>query len=86
MKENKKPEVELYYGISLLEINKTMEADKVFTNLKNGTSVYNYDAIWYLALSSLKQEKYEDCALYLKQIPEDSEKFSKAQKLLNDLD
>lgn len=84
--EYKRPEIELYYGISLLEVNKTSEAATVFNELKNGKSVYKEDAIWYLALVYLKQEKYEECKSYLKKITKDSEKYSKAQRLLNDLD
>lgn len=84
--ENSTSEIELYYGISLLEIDKTKEAEKIFTSLKNGNSVYKEEAIWYLALSSLKQKKLEDCKKYLQQITKDAEKYSVAQKLLQDLD
>ena len=84
--ESNSPEIELYYGISLLEIDKTKEADKIFTNLKNGNSVYKEEAIWYLALSSLKQKKVVACKKYLQQITKDAEKYSVAQKLLNDLE
>lgn len=84
--EYKRPEIEFYYGVSLLEVNKTSEAETVFRDLKNGTSVYNQKAIWYLALTKLKLEDFESCKTYLKEISADSEEFEKAQELLNELD
>lgn len=84
--ENKSPEVEIFYGISLLEINETSNAETVFKNLKNGKSVYNQKAIWYLALTNLKLKEFEACENYLKEISKDSEEYEKAQKLLNELD
>ncbi|WP_339887409.1 tetratricopeptide repeat protein [uncultured Flavobacterium sp.] len=84
--ENKTPEIEFYYGISLLEINKTHEAEVVFNSLKEGTSVYSQRAIWYLALAKLKLKEFKACKNYLSQISSDSEDYEKAQELLKDLD
>ncbi len=84
--EYKRPEIELYYGISLLEFNKTTQAEVVFSDLKDGESVYNQKAIWYLALVKLKLGDFEACKSYLKEISSDSEDFEKAQELLKDLD
>lgn len=83
--EANNPEIQLYYAISSIEIDEYPKAKKLLENISNGTSVYKEDAIWYLALSNLKQNKIEPCKSYLKQIPEDSERFAEAQKLLNDL-
>lgn len=80
------PEIQLYYAISLIEMDDYLKAKILLENISQGNSVYKEDAIWYLALSSLKQKKYEDSKKYLQQISEDSEKYSQAQKLLNDLD
>ncbi|CAM3579078.1 tetratricopeptide repeat protein [Flavobacterium gelidilacus] len=86
LEEYKRPEIEFYYGISLLEVNKTAQAEVVFNNLKDGKSVYNQKATWYLALTKLKVEDFEACKTYLKEISSDSEDFEKAQELLNELD
>ncbi|MFC4738657.1 tol-pal system YbgF family protein [Flavobacterium ponti] len=80
------PEVQLFYAISLIETDKYSKAKILLENVSQGNSVYKEEAIWYLALSSLKQRKYDESKKYLKQITEDSEKYSSAQKLLNDLE
>ena len=80
------PEIQLYYGISLIETDNYSKAKILLENVSQGNSVYKEEAIWYLALSSLKQKNYEASKKYLQQITEDSEKYSSAQKLLNDLD
>lgn len=80
------PEIQLYYAISLIEIDNFSKAIILLENVSQGNSVYKEDALWYLALSSLKQKKYDACKKYLKQITQDSEKYKKAQSLLNDLE
>lgn len=80
------PEIQLYYAISLIEIDDYSKSNILLENISQGNSVYKEDAIWYLALSSLKQKKYNVTKKYLQQITEDSEKYSQVQKLLNDLE
>jgi predicted Zn-dependent protease len=80
------PEIQLYYAISLVETDKYSKAKILLENVSQGSSVYKEDAIWYLALSSLKQKHYEETKKYLQKISKDSEKYDSAQKLLNDLD
>ncbi len=86
LKSYKKPEIEFYYAISLLETDKFTESEAIFNSLKSGTSIYKDKSIWYLALSCLKQKKYEETKEFLKQIPEDAEDYDKAKKLLDELD
>jgi hypothetical protein len=86
LKEYDKPEVNYFYGISLLEENRYTESETVFNKLKTGTSIYKDKATWYLALSSLKQNKFDECKAYINQIPEDAEDYEKAQKLLKSID
>jgi tetratricopeptide (TPR) repeat protein len=86
LKDYDKPEVRFFYGISLLEENRYSEAETNFITIQNGTSVYKDKATWYLALSKLKQNQFDECKDYIKQIPEDAEDYEKAQKLLNKLD
>lgn len=80
------PEIQLYFAISLIETDNYSKAKILLENVSQGNSAYKEDAIWYLALSSLKQKNYEASKKYLQQITEDSEKYSSAKKLLDDLD
>lgn len=80
------PELQYYYAIALIETNDYTKAEILLNNIKSGTSVYKDKAIWYLALSNLKQSKFDECKTYLNQIPADAEDYVKAQKLLKDLD
>lgn len=82
----KNPELQLFYAIALIETNDFSKADVFLNAIKEGTSVYKDKAVWYLALSNLKQHKISECKLLLKQIPQDAEDFDKAQKLVKDLD
>ena len=70
----------------MLEVNKFTESEAIFNNLKSGTSIYKDKSTWYLALSNLKQKKYEETKEFLKQIPEDAEDYAKSEKLLDELD
>ena len=80
------PELQYYYAIALIETNDYTKAEILLNNIKSGTSVYKDKAIWYLALSNLKQNKFDECKIHLNQIPADAEDYVKAQKLLKDLD
>jgi predicted Zn-dependent protease len=80
------PELQYFYAIALIETDHYKNAELYLNNIKSGTSVYKEKATWYLALSSLKQKKFDDCKTYLNQIPADAEDYAKAQKLLKDLD
>jgi len=80
------PELQYFYAIALIETNHFRNAEIYLNNIKSGTSVYKDKAIWYLALSYLKQKKFDECKTYLKQIPGDAEDYAKAQELLKNLD
>jgi tetratricopeptide (TPR) repeat protein len=86
LKEKKTPEIQYFYGISLLETNKIQEAEAVFNELKAGTSIYKNKAIWSLALSKLKQKDYKACKEILLTIPSDYEDYDQVQELLKELD
>ncbi|MFD2724944.1 hypothetical protein [Hyunsoonleella rubra] len=79
-------ELQLYKGISLLELNRFDEADSLFGKLSADTSAYKNKATWYLALSKLKQKDYDACLQILKTIPEDADDYKQAQKLIKKLD
>lgn len=86
LKENKSPEIQYFYAVSLLEDNQFQKAETNLTELKSGTSIYKNKATWYLALSKLKQKEYKSCKEILLTIPDDYEDYDQVQELLNDLD
>ena len=85
-KDGSNKELQLYKGIALLELDKFDEADSLFSRLSNTPSVYKSKAIWYLALSKLKQKNHNACLDILRTIPEDADDYKQAQKLINKLD
>nr|WP_315149133.1 tetratricopeptide repeat protein [uncultured Flavobacterium sp.] len=86
LKTDKSAEIQYFYGVSLLEVNKLPEAESVFTALKSGNSIYKNKAIWSLALSKLKQKDYKSCKELLLTIPEDYEGNDQVDALLEELD
>jgi predicted Zn-dependent protease len=82
----RKPELQFFYAISLIETNNYAKAELFLDQLRSGNSVYKDRATWYLALSYLKQDKREDCKLMLNEIPSGAEDYDKAQQLLKELD
>jgi TolA-binding protein len=86
LKQNKTPEIQYFYGISLLEENQFAKAEAVFNELKSGTSVYKNKATWNLALSKLKQKDYKASKAILLTIPSDYEHYDQVEKLLKELD
>tara|TARA_R110002049_G_scaffold65035_1_gene170886 strand:- start:167 stop:901 length:735 start_codon:yes stop_codon:yes gene_type:complete len=79
-------EIKLYSGISNIELNNFVTADKLLADLGLGNSAYKNKAKWYLALSKLKQENYDASLEILKTIPEDTEDYEQVQKLIKKLD
>ncbi|MFM9826970.1 tetratricopeptide repeat protein, partial [Flavobacterium sp.] len=86
LKEKKSPEMQLFYSISLLEDNQFQKAEIQLMDLKLGNSIFKNKAIWYLALSKLKQKEYKSCKEILLTIPDDFEDYDQVQQLLNELD
>jgi predicted Zn-dependent protease len=80
------PELQYFYAIALIETNNYQKADTLLKTIHQGTSSYKDKAIWYLALSNLKQEQWDECKKLLGQIPSDAEDYEKAQDLLHDLE
>ncbi|WP_158847061.1 hypothetical protein [Algibacter sp. L1A34] len=79
-------EFNLYSAISNIELDNYEKADDLLTDIANGNSVYKNKAIWYLALSKLKQNDELACVDILKTVPEEADDYERAQKLLNKLD
>ena len=78
-------EVSYYKGIAFVELLKFEEADALFIKVANGKSVFKYKAVWYHALSKLKQKDTGACKRLLKRIPKEAEDYSRAQELLDRL-
>jgi tetratricopeptide (TPR) repeat protein len=86
LKTDKSAEIQYFYGVSLLEDNRLLEAESVFNTLKSGNSIYKNKAVWSLALSKLKQKDYKSCKELLLIIPEDYEGNDQVDALLEELD
>ena len=82
----KNAEVQLYYGITFLELEQYPLAKVTFDKiLRYKDSGFVDDAQWYLALMALKQNDTAACKIYLEQIPEDSNYYENASDLLSRL-
>lgn len=86
LQKQKTAEIQFFYGVSLLEESHYKKAETVFNELKSGTSAYKEKAVWYLALSKLKQKDYDGCKEILQTISEDYEGYDQVQDLLDQLD
>jgi tetratricopeptide (TPR) repeat protein len=86
LKTNNTPEIQYFYGVSLLETDKIKKAETIFNDLKSGTSVYKDKATWNLALIKLKQNDYKACKEILLTIPQDYEDYVEVQSLLKELE
>lgn len=84
-KNNLGEEGNLFYAISLVEINQYDKAEAILQNIKKGNSVYKEKAIWYLGLSKLKQKQYDQSKFQLELLTKDAEEYEKAQELLKKL-
>ncbi len=86
LKENKSPEIQYFYAVSLLETDQFQKAEINLSDLRYGNSIYKNKATWYLALSKLKQKDYKSCKNILLTIPDDFEDYDQVQQLLNELE
>jgi hypothetical protein len=85
LKQNNSPEINYLYGISLLQDNRILEAEKVFSQLRNGNTIYKDNAVWCLALAKLKQKDYIACKNFILEIPEGADYYEVSRKLLREL-
>lgn len=86
LKENNSEEIKYFYAVSLLQVGKYVKAESIFKELEAGNSVYKEKAKWNLALSKLKQGKYDDCKAILQTISQDYEDYDEVEQLLEELD
>lgn len=86
LKENNTPELQYYYGVSLLQVSHYQKAEAVFNELKATNPVYKDKSLWNLALIKLKQKDYKGCRQILQTISQDYEDYDEVQELLDALD
>jgi predicted Zn-dependent protease len=79
-------ELQLYYAITNIELDNFKIADTELNKLINGKSAYKNSALWYAALSRLKQRNIDATIVLLKQVPEGADNYKEAQKLLDKLE
>lgn len=58
----------LYKGISLLELGKIKDAKTIFRDISNGDSFFKANALWYLALTHLRENDIVSCKNVLNQL------------------
>jgi thioredoxin-like negative regulator of GroEL len=78
-------ELQLYYGISLMETNQHDMARMSFEKIASGNSAFKEEAQWYLALNAFKQNDKTACKDFLSKIPKEAKEYNKAQALLCEL-
>nr|WP_294785146.1 CDC27 family protein [uncultured Flavobacterium sp.] len=86
LKENNSLEIQYFYAISLMQVDKFVKAETIFKQLEEGNSVYKEKAKWNMALSKLKQGKYQECKEILQTISQDFEDYDDVERLLEELD
>lgn len=77
--------LQYYYAVALLHNGEIENARKGLTALYNGTSLFRYDAAFYMALSYLKEKNRPLCKDWLNKIPAGAGVYNKAQELLKKL-
>lgn len=79
------PLLAYYFSITLIETGKEYEARTILMNLHNGSSVFKYDAAFYVALSFIKEDQPQEASAWLAKIPADNANYAKAQELMGKL-
>lgn len=75
-------EAQFFSSLCLLELKRYDEAIATLEPISNTANSWADEAQWYLALSYLRQNKEEECAAILRQIPQSNWHYPEAQKLL----
>ncbi|WP_299382499.1 tol-pal system YbgF family protein [uncultured Lacinutrix sp.] len=85
-KDPENSELQLYYAITNIELDNYKVADSQLNKIIAGESAYKDRALWYSALSRLKQKNIDATIVLLKQISEEADDYKEAQKLLDKLE
>lgn len=90
VKEDPKNDMLRYYlGVSQLKSDGAGDINEARANLSivaKNQSLLKYDAMFFMALSYLKEKNNADTKLWLNKIPKDANGYDKAQELLKKLD
>lgn len=81
----KNPLLAYYFAITLIETGQGYEARTVLQHLSEGQSVFKYDAVFYVALSLLKENRKEEAVQWLQKISKENANYAKAQELIAEL-
>lgn len=84
-KDSSNSYAQFYYGVALLQSGITEKARQTLIAVSKGSSAFQHEASFYVALSYLKEKDIVNCKKWLQQIPSTSGNFGKAQELLQDL-
>jgi tetratricopeptide (TPR) repeat protein len=80
-----KTEVQLAYSICLLELKEYNTALNTFKAISEGNSLLKQRAVWWMALTYLKQDLKGQAIEMLQSIPADAPDYEKAQQLLKEI-
>lgn len=78
-------EVQLFLAVSFVEENAFSKADNIYDSLITTPSAFQNQALYYAALSKLKQKNYDATKSLLQRISKDAEEYALAQKILRKL-
>jgi len=79
------PQLTYYFAITLIETGQGYEARTLFKHLYEGTSAFKYDAVFYTALSFIKEDNKSGAISWLQKIPADDRNYAKAKELISKL-
>ena len=74
--------LQLAKGICLMETSSYEEANSIFSQLSAGSSLLRIEGIWYHSLSYIKEGNRTAAINLLKTIPDRTDRYEEAQKLL----
>ena len=77
--------VQYFHGIALLQSGQPDKARTTFIQLYSGSSLFKYDAAFFMGLSYLKEKNKQACKEWLNNIPADAGQYKKAQELMKEL-
>lgn len=82
------PNVMIYQGISLLELNRFDDAILTFTELSNSDALDAHKAYWYISLVYAKQGNFPEFKKAIKKVESDSTnyKYKEASKILKEFE
>jgi len=73
---------QLYKGICLIELNREADARQILAPIAEGPTALKNEALWYVALSYLKEKDMNTCRQVLQKMPTDDPRYEQAKKIL----